>query len=163
MLNKKHFRILIKIVNAIVITTMALLFLTSCQVEKKQLIIYNGNNDMISFPITENDHFSFEFIHSVNKSPVIEYYKIDKNGSIFVYKTIYYNYGAGVPTNITGNEVMSFGNDGSMIIDNINKKIDNLTYYLSNIYDHILKINDGESISMWNTFGKNQIIHIEIR
>ena len=113
--------------------------------------------------LDKNDFFSVEFIHSVNNSPVIEYYKFDDQNNIYVYKTVYYNFGAGVPTELNGHETLSYSDDGAIIIDNIDKKIDNLTYYLSNIYDHILKINDGESISMWNTFGKNQIIHIEIR
>ena len=80
-----------------------------------------------------------------------------------IYKTAYYNFGAGVPTELTGNETLSYGNDGSIIIDHIDKKIDNLTYYLSSIYDHILRINDGEKISLWEVCGKNKIITIKIR
>lgn len=159
-----------KRLNAIVIVTMALLFVVACNVAKNSLIIYNidDNNSnakkvKVSYDITNDDFFSVEFIHSVNKSPVIEYYKIDKEKNIYIYKTIYYNYGAGVPTELSGDETLSFGDDGSMIIDNINKKIDNLTYYLSDLYDHVLRINDGEAISLWKIFGKNQLITIEIR
>ena len=109
---------------------MALLFIVACNVAKNSLIIYNidDNNSnakkvKVSYDITNDDFFSVEFIHSVNKSPVIEYYKIDKEKNIYIYKTIYYNYGAGVPTELSGDETLSFGDDGSMIIDNINKKI----------------------------------------
>lgn len=149
---------------------MALLFFVSCTIEKKSLIIYNNIDEKnskesvsVSYPIDENDHFSIEFIHSVNKSPVVEYYKIDKKGNLYVYKTIYYNYGAGVPTDIEGDETISYGEDGSMIIDNINRKINNLTYYLSDISDHVLKINDSDPISLWGIFGQNETIHIDIR
>ena len=167
MTNILHKNIL-KIMNAIVVSTMAFLFLVSCNriksVEKTSLIIYNSESEIIaSYPLNESDYFSIEFIHSVNRSPVIEYYKFDTNDNIYVYKTIYYNFGAGVPTELTGNETLSYGDDGSIIIDHINKKIDNLTYYLSSIYDHVLKINDGEAISLWEVCGKNQIITIRIR
>ena len=156
-----------RIMNAIVLSTMALLFLISCQhfksVENHSLIIYNNKDEkIITYPLKTGDYFSIEFIHSVNQSPVIEYYKFDDNNNIYVYKTIYYNFGAGVPTELNGNEELSYGDDGSIIIDHIDKKIDNLTYYLSAIYDHRLKINDGEAISLWEVCGKNMIINIKI-
>ena len=147
---------------------MALLFLSSCNksnLANKKLIIYNNSSNTIikEFPININDCFSIEFIHSVNKSPVIDYYRFNGKNEIYVYKTIYYNYGAGVETELENDETLKYGEDGSMIIENINKKIEPLTYYLSNVYDHILKINDGEAISLWDLCGKNLIIKIEIK
>ena len=131
----------------------------------KRLIIYNYNSDteIKEFNIKNNDYFSIEFIHSVNKSPVIDYYKFNDNNEIYVYKTIYYNYGAGVETELENGETLRYGDDGSMIIENINKKIDPLTYYLSSIYDHKLRISGGEEISLWDICGKNLIIKIEIK
>lgn len=168
MLSNLTFKNILKIMNAIVISTMAFLFLASCScfksVEKHLLIIYNNEGEKIaSYPLNKGDFFSIEFIHSVNKSPVIEYYKFDNNNNIYVYKTAYYNFGAGVPTELTGKEKLSYGADGSIIIDHIDKKIDDLTYYLSSIYDHILRINDGKKISLWEVCGKNKIITIRIR
>ncbi len=58
---------------------------------------------------------------------------------------------------------MSFGDDGSMIIDHIDKRIDNLTFYLSDIHDHVLKINDKNPISLWEIFGKKQIVYFHIK
>lgn len=133
----------------------------------KRLIIYNNNSGNIikEFPISSDvdSHFSIEFTHSVNMSPVIDYYKINDKNEIYVYKTIYYNYGAGVESELENNEKLRYGNDGSMIIENIDKKIDPLLYYLSNVYDHKLRINDGETISLWDTCGKNIVIRIEIK
>ena len=154
---------------------MALVLLSSCiqmsnptnKLAKKRLIIYNNSlgNIIKEFPIENdvNSHFSVEFTHSVNMSPVIDYYKFNDENEIFVYKTIYYNYGAGVESELENNEILSYGEDGSMIIENINKKIDPLLYYLSNVYDHKLKINDDEAISLWDLCGKNIIIRIEIK
>ena len=50
-----------------------------------------------------------------------------------------------------------------MIIENIDKKIDPLIYYLSNIYDHKLKINDDKEYSLWELCGKNIKIRIDIK
>ena len=157
-----------KVLNAIVIVTMALLFLSSCnlnKVENKKLILYNYNsgNEIASFPLKNDDYFYIKFTHSVNMSPVIDYYNFNDKNEIFVYKTIYYNYGAGVETELENDETISYGTDGSMIIENINKKIDPLVYYLSDIYDHKLSINDNDEISLWNVCGKNILINIVIK
>ena len=147
---------------------MALLFLSSCninKVENKKLILYNYNSgdEIASFPLKNDDYFYIKFTHSVNMSPVIDYYNFNDKNEIFVYKTIYYNYGAGVETELENDETISYGTDGSMIIENINKKIDPLVYYLSDIYDHKLSINDNEEISLWDVCGKNILINIVIK
>ena len=151
---------------------MALFILVSCagnikkkDIENKRLIIYNYKlgNVIKEYTIPYDGYFSIGFVHSVNKSPVIDYYKFNKNNEIYVYKTIYYNYGAGVESELENDEVLSYGEDGSMIIDNINKKIDNLTYYISDLYDHKLSINGDKEISLWDICGKNIMINIKIK
>lgn len=147
---------------------MALLFLVSCnsnKVENKKLILYNNvlGNEIASFPIGVNDYFYVKFTHSVNMSPVIDYYKFNKDNEIYVYKTVYYNYGAGVETELENNETLSYGPDGSMIIENIDKKIGPLTYYLSDIFDHKLSIAGKDEISLWDICGKNILINIVIK
>lgn len=147
---------------------MALLFLVSCnsnKVENKKLILYNNElgNKIASFPIGVDNYFYIKFTHSVNMSPVIDYYKFNNNNEIYVYKTVYYNFGAGVETELEGDETMTYGDDGSMIIDNINKKINPLEYYLSSIYDHKLSINGQEEMSLWDICGKNVLIKIVIQ
>ena len=72
---------------------MALLFLISCNkqnIENKKLIIYNNTTDseIAKLPINAEDFFSIEFIHSVNKSPVIDYYRFNEKNEIYIYKTV---------------------------------------------------------------------------
>ena len=147
---------------------MALLFLVSCnsnKVENKKLILYNNElgNEIASFPIGNDGYFYVKFTHSVNMSPVVDYYKFNEDNKIYVYKTVYYNFGAGVETELEGDETMTYGDDGSMIIDNINKEVDPLLYYLSSIYDHKLSINGQEEMSLWDICGKNVLIKIIIK
>ena len=163
MLSNSFFTKLPKILIAIVLKAMALFLLFACNIENKKLIIYNNEDKVLaSYDMKKNDYFSIEFMHSVNMSKVIEYYRFDDKNNIYVYKTVYYNYGAGVETELENDETMRFGEDGSMIIENINKEIPNLTYYLSNIFDHTLRINDGAPISLWEICGKNKIISFKI-
>ena len=170
-INNTSVKLIKNVISAIVIVSMALFILVSCKangkkdIENKRLIIYNNRlgNVIKEYPIPYDGYFSIGFIHSVNKSPVIDYYKFNENNEIYVYKTIYYNYGAGVETELENDEILSYGEDGSMIIDNINKKIDNLTYYLSDLYDHTLNINGDKEISLWDICGKNIIINIKVK
>ena len=145
---------------------MALL-LSSCKktsLANKNLVLYNYKTGSLikRIPIKDNDFFSIGFIHSVNKSPVIDYYKFNDENEIFVYKTIYYGFGAGVETELENKKTLRYGNDGSMIIENIDTKIDNLIYYLSDLYDHRLKINDKNEMSLWEICGQRILIKIQI-
>lgn len=161
---KLHKNKFINLFNAIVIIAMALLFNSCTQIElltsKNSLILYNDKQNKIiqKFDISTNDFFSIEFFHSVNKSPVIEYYKINDSGKIVLYKSKYYNFGAGVATDLNDNEIMRYDNDGSMVIENMNMLFDELNYYLSDIYDHKLTINDKITYSLWELCGKNSQI-----
>ena len=142
---------------------MALLYFIN---KKQKLVLYDDltNQTLISFDYSNDDikEFSVEFIHSVNKSPVIEFYQFNSKNEIFVTKCIYYNFGAGVETELENEEVLTYGDDGSMIVDSINRKINNLIYTVGTIYDHILKINDKQ-INLSKEFGKNRKIRFEIK
>ena len=51
------------------------------------------------YAMSEDQWFSVQFIHSVNKSPLTDCYQI-KDKAIYVEKTVYYGFGAGVQTEI---------------------------------------------------------------
>ena len=138
---------------------MALLFVNS---KKKLYLIETSNNQTLGVYKFDNEYkFSVEFTHSVNKSPVIDYYEY-KNNNIYVTKTIYYNFGAGVETELENNEKLSYGDNGEMIISDIDKIIDPLIYVVGSVYDHILYINDDEII-LNELYGKNKHIKFEIK
>ncbi len=112
------------------------------------LILRNGKTGKIlaSYPMEEGGEFSVRFKHSVNQSPVEDRYRIE-NGQIVVYETVYYNFGAGVQTELEEGQTLTYGENGSMIISGIDKPIADLSYIVSPVYDHILCIN-GEEISL---------------
>ena len=106
------------------------------------------------YPIRVGDTFSVGFIHSVNKSPLTDFYEIKEDG-IYVEKTVYYGFGAGVQTELSEGEKLEYGQDGSMIVSGFDKKIPDLTYFVGTVSDHTLKINDGKDISLRDLCGRN--------
>ena len=106
------------------------------------------------YPMAEGDWFSVGFVHSVNKSPVTDCYEI-KHHSIYVEKTIYYNFGAGVQTELEGNETLSYGADGAMIVSGFDREMPDLTYFVGTVSDHTLIVNDGAEISLRDLCGRS--------
>lgn len=107
-----------------------------------------------TYSLAEGEWFSIGFIHSVNKSPVTDFYRI-KDASVFVEKTIYYGFGAGVQTEIEEGETLEYGEDGSMIVSGFNREMPNLTYFVGTVSDHILDVNGEEQISLRDLCGRN--------
>lgn len=160
-------KIFSKIIIAAVTTVAAAFILTSCFFDdgKRTLVLFNNDTNKVieTYPIKKGDTFSVEFIHSVNATPVTDYYKFDDQNNIYVFKTVYYGFGAGVQTELNPGEKISYGDDGSMTIYDIDKKIDPLTYFVGTISDHLLRINDSDAISLRDLCGKNTSLQILIR
>ena len=113
------------------------------------------------YPVHTSDTFSVMFVHSVNKSPVSDYYEIRSDG-IYVVKTVYYGFGAGVQTELEEGQKLEYGDDGSMIITGFDKRMDNLIYFVGTVSDHTLTLNDGEQISLRDLCGRNAMVRFDI-
>ncbi|HHW67304.1 DUF1850 domain-containing protein [Defluviitalea raffinosedens] len=122
------------------------------------LILKNSDTGEIiaSFPVNDGDEFSVTFIHSVNNSPVTDVYQI-RTGKMYVDRTIYYAFGAGVQTEIEEGQSLEYGSDGAMIVSGFNKLMDRLSYIVGTVSDHILHIN-GKDISLRELCGKNTTV-----
>lgn len=109
------------------------------------------------YPVKNGDWFSVEFIHSVNKSPLTDFYEIEDH-EIYVEKTVYYGFGAGVQTEIEPGQTLTCGDDGSMIVTGFHKRMDQLQYIVGTVSDHWLVVNDSEQISLRDLCGKNAVV-----
>ena len=109
---------------AIIAVIAAALFL--CNKAGWYLVIRDGDTGQVcaKYPLDEGDSFAVGFIHSVNKSPLIDVYYIEDK-QIYVEETIYYGFGAGVQTELNPGEELSYGPDGAMIVSNIHKCFSN--------------------------------------
>lgn len=109
--------------------------------------------------VKKNEEFYVSFIHSVNKTPVIDYYEIRDDG-IYVIKTKYYSFGAGVQTKVSDEEKLSYDEDGGMIVSGFNKKISDLSYVVGKVSDHILGIS-GLEYSLIEVAGKGAYVEFK--
>lgn len=132
--------------------------------DKQRLYLYNDKNDFLLdiYEFDNEKEFSIEFIHSVNKSPVIDYYTIDNNNNIIITKTTYFGFGAGVQTELNDNEQIEYGKNGEMTVTNINKVISPLIYIVGTVSHHTININN-KNIILDEKYGKNTHIRFEVK
>ena len=135
-------RYIITVVAIILIIATAILRIDH---QENYLVICDGETkeDIAEFMFGETREFAVKFRHSVNQSMVEDRYRI-QDDAIMVYETVYYNFGAGVQTQLGEGQTLTEGKDGSMIIGDIDTVIPELYYNISPVYDHILEINDTE-------------------
>lgn len=112
------------------------------------------------YSVRDGDWFSIKFIHSVNKFPLTDYYRIEDR-EIYVEKTVYYNFGAGVQTELEDGQDLTYGEDGSMIVSGFHTRMDQLQYIVGTVSDHWLAVNDGERISLRDLCGRNAVVRFD--
>ena len=105
--------------------------------------------------VWDGDWFSVGFIHSVNNSPLTDYYEL-RNHTIYVEKTVYYGFGAGVQTELEDGQKLEYGEDGSMIVSGFHKEIPDLLYIVGTVSDHTMVINGGPPVSLSKLCGARQ-------
>ena len=111
------------------------------------------------YRLQEGEPFSITFIHSVNKTPVTDCYDADNSGEITLRKTIYYDFGAGVPFDLNEGETLSYAEDGAMVISGIDRVIPDFLIFVGTVSDHTLTLGDQE-ISLRDLCGRNTKVRI---
>ena len=107
------------------------------------LVLRNGdtNAEYARFRVKEGDEFSVTFIHSVNKYPLTDVYEI-RDHKIYVIRTIYNNFGAGVQTEIEDGQTLTY------------EEMPYLSYIVGTVSDHTLTLH-GKEISLRDLCGRN--------
>ena len=140
---------------AVMIFITAAAFLPGCSSGGTSLVLSDADSGQVyaAYPVEDGDTFSVEFVHSVNKSPVRDVYEI-RAGEIWNTQCIYYGFGAGVEEELGEGETLSYGDNGEMIISNIEKKMDNMVTVVGTISDHTLRIGE-ETVSLRDLCGRS--------
>lgn len=146
----------------IILITAVIVCLDSCGDKGVYLVLGNSETGKVyrRFEVSEGDEFSVEFIHSVNKSPVKDVFVI-RDGKIYVDRTVYSAFGAGVQTEIEEGQQLSYDENGNMVVSGFNIEFPRVKYIVGTVSDHVLEIS-GESISLTETCGKNAHIYFEL-
>ena len=119
------------------------------------LVLGNGdtNAEYARFRVKEGDEFSVTFIHSVNKYPLTDVYEI-RDHKIYVIRTIYNNFGAGVQTEIEDGQTLTYDENGEMVGSGFNKEMPYLSDIVGTVSDHTLTLH-GKEISLRDLCGRN--------
>ena len=119
------------------------------------LVLRNGDTDeeFARFRVSEGDEFSVTFIHSVNQYPLTDVYQI-KDHKIYVVRTIYNNFDAGVQTEIEEGQTLEINENGEMVVSGFDQEMPWLSYIVGTVSDHTLTIH-GEEISLRKLCGRN--------
>ncbi len=155
-------RLLTGITAAVLI--VAVILLISLTFSGTYLVLEDDETGEIynKIPVKDLDEFEITFTHSVNKSPVTDIYQI-RSGDIYLTGNIYYNFGAGVPTEIYDGQSLTYGENGEMIISDMDTLMPHLVYVIGTVTDYYLSVNDGEKICLQELYGTNKHIRIYCR
>ena len=105
------------------------------------------------WPVKAGDVFSVTFVHSVNQTPVTDYYEVREDGEFYVTATKYYGFGAGVQTEIEDEQTLTYTEDGGMLVSGFNLKMTGMVYVVGMVSDHTLEIG-GEEVSLRDLCGR---------
>lgn len=105
--------------------------------------ISNGKTGEIVYidKIENMGEFAVSFKHSVNRTLVNEFIRIQRDRFV-VYKTTFYSYGAGMPEYDINSKQTTTISDGIVQIENIDRKLDSFTYMVGTYADHTLSFKD---------------------
>ncbi len=89
-------------------------------------------------PLEADGVFSVSYTHSVNKTNVEEYYRLE-DGTLYLFKARYRSFGAGVATEIEPGQTLRY-EDGYMIIENMHVPLSDLVYKVGTVSDPLIHI-----------------------
>lgn len=118
---------------------------------------YHTGEKLIRQKIDAGYEFTTLIKHSVHKTPVYEYYKVDKNGIIYITGTMLQDLGWGVPSTFDCDFEFK---DNMMVLSNINKPIEFVPFRISYIAEPHLILNKEVDIDLTKTLDNYQRIDI---
>lgn len=113
----------------------------------------DSGKEYARFSFKEHDSFSVTFIHSVNQSPVTDYYRRGENNQLICYATKFHAFGAGIPESWPEGAKVETSPDG-IFVTNLHIVLPDVTYIVGTVSDHTLVIG-GETVSLRDLCGRN--------
>ncbi|MDL2230055.1 DUF1850 domain-containing protein [Treponema sp. OttesenSCG-928-L16] len=136
---------------------------SGCALFTRQLVFSDAVSGRVfaQWPVEEGTEFAIEFIHSVNKSPVREIFRVEGR-RIRPAETLFSAFGAGMQSELQSGEELVLNGDGTMSITGFSQSFDELNYIVGTVSDHILYIH-GQTISLRGLCGRNAQLRIRIK
>jgi len=97
--------------------------------------------------IRPNDTFATTYIHSVELSPVREYFRIDADFRIVLYETRFSSCNTGLPTSLAEEEILDIEGD-HLRISHMNRVVPVIDLWVDARYDNTLQMGEETGISL---------------
>jgi hypothetical protein len=97
--------------------------------------------------IRPGDMFSTSHIHSVELSPVREYFRIDTDFRIVLYETQFSSCNTGLPTTLSGDETLCIDGD-HLRISHMNRVLPGLDLWVNEQYENTLQLGEGTILKL---------------
>jgi hypothetical protein len=110
--------------------------------------------------VRPGSEFALGFIHSVELSPVWDYFRIDDSYRIILYETAIRSFNTGLPSTLTGGERLHRERDGFRI-SGMNRVLPSIDLWVHERTDNTLKVKD-DSLKLYSLAG-NTLLRISIR
>ena len=96
--------------------------------------------------VKEGDEFTIEFVHSIERTPVREVFRIENDYKIYLVGTVYESFGTGLPTTPDeGAELVLEG--GKIRITGMHRKLEPFLVAVSPVPGHVLTVG-GEEVAL---------------
>lgn len=129
---------------------MTWLFLLACPDSfakdgELELTLENAEGHVLySYPVKNGSVFGIRYLHSVALSPVTDYFLI-KEGGIWLDRTVYEDFGAGLPHMPEGKQVMRT-HKGKISISGYDKNLGSFQLRVGRVANHILLLMPGRPL-----------------
>jgi len=125
----------------IILAASALILLFVPAVDRLVIIEEKTGRCLFVSKVKPGDSFIIGYIHSVNKSPVEDFFEIGEDLGISLKKTVFRSFGAGIPFDIEKNQELKLYRD-RLEIENINTEIEDLLLFVGTQADHTFTMNN---------------------
>lgn len=126
----------------IILLLSLLLFITIIPIFPRLVLeSVKDNNNKYIFNLIKKE-FIISYTHSVNKGRVNDYYIIDENYNIILYKTTFVSYGAGIAEPENNENIII--KDDNIEINNINRVIKDFYLFVGIVAEHSITADDKE-------------------
>lgn len=112
-----------------------------------QILALKNKDDspLLTIPVKNGSSFAIRYIHSVAQTPVTDFFTV-KDGAIWLDRTVYHDFGAGLPHQPEGGQQMSQKN-GELIISGYNKRLPQFALRVGRVANHVLLLcKDSENV-----------------
>ena len=120
-----------------------LLVAATCAHAEKQALVLRGKagNTLLACPAPEGFVFGIRFVHSVAKSPVEEWFVV-RRGVLHLDKTVYHDFGAGLPHNPEPGQTMR-AEGGRIVMSGYDRPLPEFTTRVGRVAEHALLLPPG--------------------